>query len=98
MARKKQKKTPEVELKAETPEVVEEVAEKSKEVPQPEERLMTPEEAQAAGYKNPPINQIVIAHTYESYKALIERYKEQNPEKYQQKKSALEAKLKALRK
>lgn len=36
-------------------------------------------------------------HTYESYKDLIERYAEQNPDKYALKKEALEAKLAALK-
>lgn len=34
---------------------------------------------------------------YEALKALIESYKEQNPEKYEQKKESLEAQLEALK-
>lgn len=38
----------------------------------------------------------VKSHTRESYKALIERYKKENPIKYKLKEGALEAKLKTL--
>lgn len=74
-------------------EAVEERREAREEVPQPE--ITRPKKLE--GYKKTPINYIQEVHTKESYEALIDKYKEENPRKYEMKKQELKAKLKAIK-
>jgi len=49
------------------------------------------------GFKRPSITDLRPAHTKKQFQAVIDAYKIQNPVKYEQKRVALEAQLKALR-
>ena len=54
-------------------------------------------EPEKDGYKVPSIANMRRVHTKKDFEELIERYKVQNPAKYEQKKVALEQKLKNLK-
>ena len=68
------------------------------EAPKEEVKVEAPAvEAPVEEAKDTPIVEGVTKHTLESYTALIEGYKTQNPKKYEQKKAEFERKLKALK-
>ena len=66
------------------------------EVVTPETKVATFEPGEK-GYKRPSITDMVRVHTKKGYKKLMEAYRKQNPRKYKQKKSALEAKMRRLK-